>query len=63
VSGIDPKQTLTVTFGFDYFFDRQKQGNYPVPNLGKVQATVRNAILDPELLKQAGKAKTTRESC
>ena len=63
VSGIEPKQTLTVTFGFDYFFDRQKQGNYPVPNLGKVQATVRNAILAPELLKQAGKAKTARESC
>ena len=63
VSGIEPKQTLTVTFGLDYFFDRQKNGNYPVPNLHKVQATVRNAILNPALLKQAGKAKTTRESC
>jgi polyisoprenyl-teichoic acid--peptidoglycan teichoic acid transferase len=63
VSRIEPKETLTVTFGLDYFFDRQKNGNYPVPNLHKVQATVRNAILDPELLKQAGKAKTTRESC
>ena len=63
VSGIEPKRTLTVTFGFDYFFGRQKKGNYPVPNLGKVQATVRSAILDPELLKQAGKAKTARESC
>jgi LCP family protein required for cell wall assembly len=63
VSGIESKQTLTVTFGFDYFFDRQKKGNYPVPNLHKVQATVRNAILNPELLRQAGKAKTARESC
>ena len=63
VGGIEPKQTLTVTFGFDYFFDRQKNGNYPVPNLHKVQATVRDAILDPELLQKTGKAKTTRESC
>jgi len=63
VSRIEPKETLTVTFGLDYFFDRQKNGNYPVPNLHKVQATVRNAILDPDLLKQSGKAKTTRESC
>ena len=63
VSRIEPKETLTVTFGLDYFFNRQQNGNYPVPNLHKVQATVRNAILDPELLKQSGKAKTTRESC
>ena len=63
VSRIEPKETLTVTFGLDYFFNRQKNGNYPVPNLHKVQATVRNAILDPELLKQSGKATTARESC
>ena len=63
VGGIEPKQTLTVTFGLDYFFGRQKNGNYPVPNLHKVRATVRDAILHPALLKQAGKAKTTRESC
>ena len=63
VGAIEPKQTLTVTFGLDYFFNRQKNGNYPVPNLHKSQATVRNAILDPELLKQKGTAKTTRESC
>jgi LCP family protein required for cell wall assembly len=63
VSGIEPKQTLTVTFGSEYFFDRQKNGNYPVPNLHKVQTTVRNAILDPELLQKAGKAKTAHTSC
>ncbi len=63
VSGIEPKQTLTVTFGLDYFFGRQKTGNYPVPSLGRMQTTVRNAILNPKLLKQSGKAKTARESC
>jgi anionic cell wall polymer biosynthesis LytR-Cps2A-Psr (LCP) family protein len=63
VSGIEPKQTLTVTFGLEYFFDRQKNGNYPVPNLHKVQTTVRNALLNPELLQNAGKAKTAHASC
>ncbi len=63
VSGVEPKQTLTVTFGLDYFFNRQKSGNYPVPNLHKIQATVRDAIVDPELLRKKGSARTTRESC
>ena len=41
VSRVEPKETLTVTFGFDYFFGRQKDRNYPVPNLGRIQTTVR----------------------
>ena len=52
-----------MTFGFEYFFGRQKSGNYPVPKLGRIQATVRQAILSPELLQKQGTAKTTRESC
>ena len=63
VSSVDSQETLTVTFGFDYFFGRQRRGNYPVPNVGRVQATVRQAILTPELLKKTGVAKTTRQSC
>jgi LCP family protein required for cell wall assembly len=63
VSGVEPTQTLTVTFGPGYFFDRQRNGNYPTPNLHRVQATVRNAILDPALLRRHGEAKTARETC
>jgi LCP family protein required for cell wall assembly len=63
VSSVDPQETLTVTFGFDYFFGRQKNGNYPVPKLGPIQTTVRQTILTPELLKKTGGAKTTRQSC
>ena len=63
VAGIEPKQTLTVTFSFDYFFGRQKSGNYPVPAIGRVRRTVRQAILSPELLERAGKAKTAKQSC
>ena len=52
-----------MTFGFDYFFGRQKSGNYPVPALGRIRSTVRQAILTPELLQQTGKAKTAKQAC
>ncbi len=63
VSSVDSQETLTVTFGSDYVFGRQKRGNYPVPALGRIQTTVRLAILRPELLKKTGQAKTTSQSC
>jgi LCP family protein required for cell wall assembly len=63
VSSVDPAQTLTVTFSFEYFFGRQKVGNYPVPKLGKMRATVRDAILDPSLLSRTGRAKTAKATC
>ena len=63
VSAVDARETLTVTFGFDYFFGRQKTGNYPVPKLGRIQATVRQAILEPERLQRAGSVKTAGQSC
>ena len=63
VGSVDPKQTLTVTFGPEYFFGRQKRGNYPVPSLGPIQRTVRRAILTPQLLEKSGQAKTARASC
>jgi LCP family protein required for cell wall assembly len=63
VSSVDTSRTLTVTFGFDYFFGRQESGNYPVPALGRMQRTVRQAILTPERLQRQGKAKTASQSC
>ena len=63
VSRVEPKETLTVTFGLEYFFGRRKQDRHPVPNLARIQRTVRDAILDPELLRKTGKAKTARQSC
>jgi LCP family protein required for cell wall assembly len=62
-SGVDPKQTLTVTFGLDYFFARRPKDRAPVPNLARIQRTVRAAIRSPELLRRNGKAKTARETC
>jgi hypothetical protein len=63
VSAIDPRQTLTVTFGLEYFFGRRVKDRYPVPNLARIRTTVRQAILSPELLKRAGKARTARQTC
>ena len=63
VGSVDSRRTLTVTFGFDYFFGRQKAGNYPVPALGRIRTTVRQAILTPELLKRTGKAATAEQAC
>lgn len=63
VGAVDSKRTLTVTFGADYFFGRQKVGNYPVPAIGAMQSTVRTAILTPELLQRRGRASTAQQSC
>ena len=63
VTGIDPKQTLTITFGPDYFFGRRKSDNHPVPHGGKVRATVRKALLTPERLRATGNAATAGKVC
>ena len=48
VGGIDPKETLTETFGADYVASRRKLDNYPLPKMGLMRQTVREAILFPE---------------
>ena len=45
VGGIDPKETLTETFGATYIASRRKVDNYPLPKLGLMRQTVREAIL------------------
>jgi LCP family protein required for cell wall assembly len=63
VTGVDPKQTVTVTFGPEYFFGRRKSDNHPVPHGGKIRATVRKALLTPERLHTASRASTVERSC
>jgi len=63
VTGIDPKETLTVTFGPKYFFGRRQKDNHPVPHAGRIRATVRNAILHPERLRATGKVETAKATC
>jgi len=54
---------ISFPFGVDCFFGRQQEGNYPMPRLGRVHATVRQAILNPRLLRQTRKALTMWDSC
>jgi LCP family protein required for cell wall assembly len=63
VSAVEPRRTLTVTFGPDYFFARRKKDNHPVPNVGRIQKTARQAILQPALLGAGSKADPTGRSC
>lgn len=63
VSAIEPAKTLTVTFGLDYVFARRGKDRHPVPNLSRMRATVRNAILNPAVLQKEGRARTTGQSC
>jgi polyisoprenyl-teichoic acid--peptidoglycan teichoic acid transferase len=48
VGGIDPKETLTETFGADYIASRRPLDNYPLPKLALMRRTVREAILFPD---------------
>ncbi len=63
VAGIDQRETLTETFGLDYIARRRKTDNLPVPNIGLMRATVREAILHPEQTRASGKIATAGESC
>jgi LCP family protein required for cell wall assembly len=60
-AGVDPRRTLTETFGPDYFAGVGAEGY--LPNVPKIQATVRTAILHPELAHTAGKIESVRKSC
>jgi LCP family protein required for cell wall assembly len=59
--GVDPQLTLSETFGPEYFAGRRFDG-WPYPNVPKIQAAVRQAILDPELAPKRG-IDTVRGSC
>lgn len=63
LSAIEPAETLTVTFGPDHFFARRPSDRHPVPHLGRIQRTVRQAILNPDLLRSTGRAGTARQTC
>ena len=49
VAAVEPRETLTETFGLEYFARRRKSDRYPIANLGKIRTTVRDAILLPQL--------------
>jgi LCP family protein required for cell wall assembly len=60
---IDPRQTLTVTFGLDYIARRRKSDRFPIPKIGLMRATVRDAILHPELSRSSRGLPSARDAC
>jgi LCP family protein required for cell wall assembly len=61
-AGVDRKETLTETFGPPYFAGRRAD-RFPYPNVKKIQAAVRDAILHPELAKARRGIASTSQSC
>jgi LCP family protein required for cell wall assembly len=59
---VDPRQTLTETFGRAYIARRRAVDRYPVPNVRKIQATVRDVILSPRARTRRG-IRSVHEAC
>jgi polyisoprenyl-teichoic acid--peptidoglycan teichoic acid transferase len=62
VAAVEPRRTLTETFGLEYFARRRKRDRYPIANLRKIRATVREAILRPELADER-RVESVAKSC
>jgi LCP family protein required for cell wall assembly len=60
---IDPQQTLTETFGLEYVAKRRKSDRFPIPRVARMRATVRDAILHPELSQLSRGVPSAREAC
>jgi polyisoprenyl-teichoic acid--peptidoglycan teichoic acid transferase len=62
IGRLDPKRTLTVTFGRRYIARRRAGDRFPIPNVGAMRTTAREAIL--ELRPDAGRdVETVRRAC
>ena len=61
-TAVDRRSTLTVTFGRDYIASRRKTDNFPRPNVPRIRATVREALLHPSEA-AAGAISVARDSC
>ena len=62
VTSIDSRETLTQTFGPPFFAGR-RYDRFPYPNVAKIRATVRDAILHPELARARRNVATVAQSC
>ena len=60
---VDPRSTLTVTFGREYILRRRKTDNFPSANVRRVRATVREALLHPGEATADGRVSLAHGSC
>lgn len=59
---VDPSRTLTQTFGLDYILRRRAADRFPLPNVPRIRATVRDAILFPDRSAHEG-VTSVRQAC
>jgi LCP family protein required for cell wall assembly len=59
---VDPSRTLTQTFGLEYILRRRAADRFPLPNIPRIRATVRDAILFPDRSAREGVA-SARQAC
>ena len=62
-TAVDPRSTLTVTFGRSYILSRRKSDNFPLPNVPRMRATAREALLHPRDATAAGTVSIAHASC
>ena len=60
-AGVEPRKTLTETFGPNYFAGVGAEGY--IPDVTRIQSTVRAAILDPSLAREQRNLASIRKSC
>ena len=61
---VNPRLTVTESFGLTYIKGRRPSDNYPVPAVERMRETVREIILaDPEVLAERRGIETTAKSC
>ncbi len=62
-TAVDRSSTLTVTFGREYIGSRRKTDNFPRPNVLRIRATVREALLHPTEATADGAIPVANSSC
>jgi LCP family protein required for cell wall assembly len=62
-AAIDRGRTLTETFGLRYFSGRRASDRYPIPDIPRIRATVRDMILRPGLSRERRAVESAAQSC
>src|SRR5262245_30979823 len=62
-TGVDTRKTVTVTFGREYVLRRRKTDNFPLPNVRRMRATARKALLNPDDATAEDGVAVARGSC
>jgi LCP family protein required for cell wall assembly len=60
---IDRERTLTETFGLRYFAGRRASDRYPIPNVPRIRATVRDMILRPDVSRDRRAVRSAAQAC